>query len=490
MEAFSTWTKRFYFRHIALWRLERDADFRAMLDKFAWGGMRMAGAFVILGVALFMLLHLIAGTQLYWSFSGIDAAPRVVLWNKALFGGFGMLLLLAAKVRLRIGPGRLLMAMFLLVAALALIGEDVQGETTTFTAAWLTLVMFFAVGSVPFQPVQTATLCLVIIGSYVLFVDYPSMASTGIPLNRLVYLGLVAALCTTMSSALYESRYAQHRSKKKIGQMQDQLVQKEKLASLGHLTAGIAHEIKNPLNFVNNFAQLSQELLQELKQEFAADLEKPVGEALPAVEELLDEIDVNAEKIAHHGRRADDIVKNMLAHSHHLSGKMQPVDLNRLVDSYVSLAYHGMRAHNSEMNVEIERNFDASLEPIPVVQEEIGRVFINLLDNAFDAVYQREQAAGADYEPLVRVTTERTPSGARIVFSDNGGGIPADILEHVFEPFYTTKPAGHGTGLGLSLAYDIVTAVHGGELTLESGEAKGTIVTIELPLKRSSVPTT
>ena len=263
--------------------------------------------------------------------------------------------------------------------------------------------------------------------------------------------------------------------------MQDQLVQKEKLASLGQLTAGIAHEIKNPLNFVNNFSQMSQELLDELLEELEANPDKPTRETLADVQDVLNDLRANTEKVAEHGKRADGIVRNMLAHSRTTPGDRRPVDLNRLAEEYVGLAYHGMRAQHRGFNVDIDRDFDEELEPIPVVPEEIGRVILNLMDNAFDAVRTRELAKQDGYAPRVRVATHRTPDGATITIADNGTGIPDELRERIFEPFFTTKPSGEGTGLGLSLAYDIVTAGHGGKMEVESVNGEGTTFTIELP---------
>ena len=489
MEAFFTWMKRVYLRHIALWRLERDADFRATLDKFAWGGMRLAGVFAILGVALFILAHLIAGSRLYWSFSGIDPAPRVVLWNKALFVGLGTLLLLAAKVRLRLGPSRLLMALFLLVTALALVWEDVQEGDLMFTAAWLTLVMLFAVGTVPFQPLQSVGLCLGIMASYVFFVDYASMASAGVPLDHLAYLGLVGLLCSAMSSALYESRYAQYRSKRKIEQMQDQLVQKEKLASLGHWTAGIAHEIKNPLNFVNNFAKLSIDIADELDEELAATPEHSIAEDGSEIHGLIEILKTNARKILEHGQRADRIVHGMLLHARGAQGTREPTDLNGLLRLAAEAAEDGFRSQYPDAAFNLEIHLDPSITNVPVVAESIIQVVINLLDNAFYASVQ-SGAGGDGAPPLVELRTRSLARAIEVRVTDSGIGMDAKAMSSVFDPFFTTKPPGEGTGLGLSLSYDIVTKEHGGTLTVESEEGRGATFVVTLPIGKHTAAQT
>ena len=252
---------------------------------------------------------------------------------------------------------------------------------------------------------------------------------------------------------------------------QARLVQSEKLASLGQLTAGIAHEIKNPLNFVTNFAGLSQELVDELATE--TDPEER--------DALLDDLKTNAAKIEHHGRRADSIVRAMMAHARSGSGEHQPVALNALVEEYANLAYHGMRARHPESNPAFDLQLDDAVGTVELAAQEIGRVLINLLDNAFDAVRQRAAGAPEGYIPTVSISTHRAADGSEIRVTDNGLGMPEAVQAKVFEPFFTTKPTGQGTGLGLSLSHDIVVHGHGGTLTVDSTEGEGTTVTVRLP---------
>ncbi|MEZ4700238.1 MAG: ATP-binding protein [Rhodothermales bacterium] len=259
---------------------------------------------------------------------------------------------------------------------------------------------------------------------------------------------------------------------------QQQLVVKEKLASLGQLTAGIAHEIKNPLNFVNNFADLSSDIVDELGR--VIDRHAP---ALPAAdreqaEEMMSDLRLNVRKIAEHGRRADGIVKSMLLHARGTHGERQEVDLNGFVEENTTLAYHGFRASHPDVSVQIERQYDPDAGRAAIVPQDIGRVLINLLNNAFYAVGERGRAGG---EAVVRVQTRAEADGVSITVADNGPGIPAPLKKRVFEPFFTTKPAGEGTGLGLSLSYDIVTHGHGGRLSMESDEGEGATFTVWLP---------
>jgi signal transduction histidine kinase len=279
---------------------------------------------------------------------------------------------------------------------------------------------------------------------------------------------------------------------------QAQLIQSEKMASLGELTAGIAHEIQNPLNFVNNFSEVSAELLDEMAEELAKVVQtqhaaSPEQAASPkhreAISEaltILDDVKQNLEKITHHGKRADAIVKGMLAHSRAGKGEKEPKGLNALADEYLRLSYHGLRAKDKSFNADFKTEFDPDLPKVNVVPQDIGRVLLNLINNAFQA------SAGVE-RPLVTVSTSRvvSPSGGggsaeaiQITITDNGPGIPDSIKEKIFQPFFTTKPTGQGTGLGLSLSYDIVKA-HGGEIKVESTEGKGSVFEIILPIDKN-----
>jgi signal transduction histidine kinase/ligand-binding sensor domain-containing protein len=261
---------------------------------------------------------------------------------------------------------------------------------------------------------------------------------------------------------------------------QSRLVQAEKMASLGRLAAGIAHEIKNPLNFINNFAALSKDLVSELR-EILDNAETLSPEELDEeVNALLTDLETNSEKVMEHGKRADGIVRGMLMHSRGSETQAISVDINSFVDEYMNLAYHGMRAQHPDFNTAIEREFDPSSPSVPVAPQEVGRVIINLLNNAFYAVREKERVTPG-YSPVVRVETISTDDGVSIKVRDNGPGIPAHIREKIFEPFFTTKPTGEGTGLGLSLSYDIITQGHGGQLTVDSRQGDFTEFVIELP---------
>jgi signal transduction histidine kinase len=246
------------------------------------------------------------------------------------------------------------------------------------------------------------------------------------------------------------------------------------MASLGELTAGIAHEIQNPLNFVNNFSEVNKELLLEMKDEIDKG-------NISEVKSIADDLINNQDKINHHGKRADSIVKGMLQHSRVSTGTNEPTDINALADEYLRLNYHGLRAKDNSFNVTMETHFDETLEKVNVIPQDIGRVLLNLFTNAFYAVSEKKKQAGDGYEPTVTLSTKKLNGKVEIRVADNGNGISQKIADKIFQPFFTTKPTGQGTGLGLSLAYDIIKA-HGGELKVETKEKEGTEFIIQIPV--------
>jgi len=257
---------------------------------------------------------------------------------------------------------------------------------------------------------------------------------------------------------------------------QAQLIQSEKMASLGELTAGIAHEIQNPLNFVNNFSEVSYELIDEMKEEID-------NNDLDEVKAIAEDIKMNLQKINHHGKRADSIVKGMLQHSRSNSGEKEKVDLNKLTDEYVRLAYHGLRAKNKDFNAQIETHFDENIPQLKLVPQDIGRVILNLITNAFHAVDEKKKENQVtDYIPTVSISTLNKKDEILIKVTDNGKGIPKAVVKKIFEPFFTTKPTGQGTGLGLSMSYEIVKA-HGGDIEVDTHVGESTTFTIILPVK-------
>ncbi len=258
---------------------------------------------------------------------------------------------------------------------------------------------------------------------------------------------------------------------------QTQLIQSEKMASLGELTAGIAHEIQNPLNFVNNFSEVSNELIGEMSEELDnGDLEEAKA--------IANDLKQNLEKINHHGKRADAIVKGMLQHSRKSTATKELTDINKLADEYLRLAYHGLRAKDKSFNATLNTDFDASLEKVMVIPQDMGRVVLNLFTNAFYAVNEKNKNSGNGFQPTVTVSTKKMADQIIIAVKDNGNGVPPEVLEKIFQPFFTTKPTGQGTGLGLSLAFDIVTKGHGGELKVNTTAGEGSTFIISIPNKQ------
>ncbi|MEO6453917.1 MAG: ATP-binding protein, partial [Ginsengibacter sp.] len=254
---------------------------------------------------------------------------------------------------------------------------------------------------------------------------------------------------------------------------QAQLVQREKMATLGELTAGIAHEIQNPLNFVNNFSEVNKELLVEMKDEMNKG---NIDDANAIANDVID----NEQKINHHGKRADAIVKGMLQHSRVSTGQKESTDINALADEYLRLSYQGLRARDKNFNADYKTAFDGEIGKINIIPQDIGRVLLNLYNNAFYAVNEKQKTANKAYQPKVSVQTKKINDKIEIIVSDNGNGIPQNIVDKIFQPFFTTKPTGQGTGLGLSLSYDIIKA-HGGEIKVETKEGGGSEFIIQLP---------
>ena len=274
--------------------------------------------------------------------------------------------------------------------------------------------------------------------------------------------------------AIKEAKQKAEEALSELQSTQKQLIQSEKMASLGELTAGIAHEIQNPLNFVNNFSEVSNELIDEMMEEVAKG-------NYEEVKAIANDVKQNLEKINHHGKRADGIVKGMLQHSRSSSAVKEPTDINKLADEYLRLAYHGLRAKEKSFNATLKTDFDESIGNINIIPQDMGRVILNLITNAFYVVNEKSKQHIAGYEPAVEVITKKEGNKVLIAVKDNGNGIPQKVLDKIFQPFFTTKPTGQGTGLGLSLSYDIVKA-HGGELKVETKEGEGSDFIIQLPL--------
>lgn len=299
---------------------------------------------------------------------------------------------------------------------------------------------------------------------------------------RMFILGGIILVFVVLAIFLYRDNRIKQKAKSKVmnafqqlKQTQSQLIQSEKMASFGELTAGIAHEIQNPLNFVNNFSEVSHELLDEMSTEIQKG-------NLEEAKQIAAEIKQNLEKINSHGERANAIVKGMLQHSRISTGVKEPTDINKLANEYLRLAYHGLRAKDKSFFATLETDFDESIGKFVLIPQDMGRVILNLISNAFYACNEKNNSGISDYEPTVSVSTKKIKDKVIISVKDNGNGIPKHVLDKIFQPFFTTKPSGQGTGLGLSMSFDIITKGHGGELKVNTNEGQGTEFIIQLPI--------
>ena len=327
-------------------------------------------------------------------------------------------------------------------------------------------------GSLPQNPHSLIYLPLMVKDSVIGIVSVQSYQNNA---YTTYHLDILKTLASYTSAALYNARSyeALQQTLDELKVTQEQLIQSEKMASLGELTAGIAHEIQNPLNFVNNFSEINKELVDELTSELA------IGNTQEAID-ISRNIKENEEKIVFHGKRADAIVKNMLQHSKISSGKKEPISINALADEYLRLAYHGFRAKDKSFNAKFDTDFDDTIEKVEVVPQDIGRVLLNLINNAFYAVNEKQKQVVGSFEATVSLSTRNVDGMVELKIKDNGEGIPPRVLDKIFQPFFTTKPTGQGTGLGLSLSYDIIKA-HAGEIAVDTREGEGTEFTILLP---------
>ncbi len=382
---------------------------------------------------------------------------------------------------------------FFIIAALPYIifliisfpGED---SLLPFTQKFLSpgIVAFFTTIVSNFRTVEMAcVLWLIVFFSWTLFIRYNELRKTNaqntLDNERLAKEQEIALRELTEKQNIELEKQVKQRtadlnnSLETLKSTQSQLIQSEKMASLGELTAGIAHEIQNPLNFVNNFSEVNKELVDELQSELKA------GNTEDAIA-ISNDIKENEEKINHHGKRADAIVKNMLQHSRTSTGQKEPTDINALADEYLRLSYHGMRAKDKTFNATMKTDFAETIGKVNIIPQDIGRVLLNLYNNAFYAVNEKAQQQHNGYDPTVSVSTKKLTNSVELTVRDNGNGISQKIIDKIFQPFFTTKPTGEGTGLGLSLSYDIIK-VHGGEIKVETRETEGTTFVIQIPSK-------
>jgi len=460
---------------------ERDPGFRNEIERLSRRGMMVAGGLGFLSAGIYVGWYLLDDKPITWIY--VDPTHRSLL-EELLIVALSIGCVTLARTRTAPARGRLIIAIMLLVISAAMMIEDVGRGDPSFAAGYLSLALILAVGTMPYRPMQSMALGLAVIVLYVLCIYFlpPLMDVTvaGLSDTQLVFLFVLTFMISAISAVIYRSRYEQYHALRDLRLTQAQLIHSEKMASLGQLTAGIAHEIKNPLNFINNFAELNVRLTDDLAKMLRSQFELASAEDVDRLENIVTYLHVNNEKIEEQGKRADAIIRSMMLHARGTSGDRRAVEVNALVEEYVNLAYKGAHARPPDLTISVERDYADDAGEVAVAPQELGRVLINLLTNAFDAVLEKRSTNGR-YVPVVRVGTRRVADSVEIRIKDNGTGIPSSVLPKIFDPFFTTKPVGKGTGLGLSISYDVVVHGHGGRLHVENDEGRGATFVVTLP---------
>ena len=494
--------KSFITRHVYPASHEEITGFNAVIQSLSRKGMMTAGMLGVLGSAGYVLAKIFfVNTQVAWTYENADPESILVLWDKLLILAVSFLCIVLSYTQNGVRYGRLVLAVIVIMISISSLLDDLISGIGYMTS-FLILFMTIAVGTMPYKAWQTLFFGLALMLTIALCVEFlpPLLNVQPMRMSKTVYvfIGLMTLFFTGISAVLYETRFEQYEMRRKaerlreelevaheslkasfesLKQAQGELIHSKKMASLGRFTAGISHELKNPLNFVNNFSELNQEITQELINEISQVEHKLSAQEHVRIGELLEDLRENAAHINRHGKRADDIIRQMQEHSRKTALDLRKTDVNALLDQYVSLVQFG--SDETGVSVEVERTYSDNLSQIDISPNEMGRAFMNILNNAFHAVIKRAQLAHERYAPRVRISTREHAEAIEIRFVDNGLGIAPDIKENIFEPFFTTTRS--GVGLGLSLAYDIITRRYGGSLSFKSWEGIGSVFVIRLP---------
>ena len=489
---------------------ENEPEFRQEILKLSRQGMLVAGLLGVMGIFAYVVAKsFFVNASISWTYKGIDPATTIVLWDKLIILTLSIVSIVLSRTANGALWGRALMVAMVIVFFVSSMLDDLiigKGYTTTF----LVLFLSIAVGTMPYRAWQTFLFGLLIIFVITICVEYLPVL-VGVPYLRMaktiyVFLAIITIIYTGISGLLYSSRYEQYVARKKaedlkkqlevthkslqgsykkLSEAQDQLVHAQKVAAMGRVTAGIAHEIKNPLNFINNFSELIEELSEDLKEEFSTVRPSIGPEKADLIDEMVSDLRENAKRVHKHGQRANEILDQMLDHSRLNRGEMEPTDVSSLLEKYVNLSRLNLKAEFPNLPIEIKQDLKDDLLEIELAPKEMGQVVMNLMTNAFDAINLKAKSQNGSYQPYVEVSSYAVDNKhIEIKIEDNGAGIASDAKEKIFEPFFTTT---RRTGLGLSLAHEIITQRYNGNLRFDSKEGEGSSFIISLPFSKEKV---
>ena len=481
---------------------EGDLRFKEVISGHASRGMVVVGLLGILSVVVNLGTNVIYGKTIV--FLPDDPSDTILIWDKLVLLGLSITLIGLSGRDIALSVKRFVASAMAVIASMAILVEDYLQGTVFVSEQYIGLLIFVVVVAIPFKPWHSLVLVPFVVACYIvtsaILQDHPSIVIDGFTPGVIVFMTIIVLLGIGLSFLLYNSRFEQHRQRiksEKLSQSlkqaltqltlaQDKLVHAQRMASLGNLSAGIAHELSNPLNFVNNFAELSSQLCDDLDDVLARAGDTFEKGDREDIEDIVFGLRENLKRIDKHGNRATDIVKDMIHHTDIGSAELQEVDLSKLVDSNIAPALNRIRLRDSDFEPAIVRNYDSTLKPVNVIRTEVGRVYWNLLINSFYAMQQRLIDEDDGYEPRLTITTGQRAGYVVVQIADNGGGIDEEVVDSVFEPFVTTKPPGLGTGLGLSMAYEIIVQGHNGEVSFDNRPGDGVTFNVSLPMTGSA----
>ena len=493
------WIRWFWMHTFATNEREHDEDFRETISGHASRGMIVVGILGIMSVLVNLGANAIYGKEVVWTPG--DPRDTILIWDKLVLLGLSLSLIAISGRNIPIGWKRAVAAIMAIAASNAILLEDYLQGSVFVSEQYIGLLVFVVIVAIPFKPWHAMILVPFVVGSYIVICsilqDHPRIVVDGFAPGVIVFTIIIVFLAIGLNFLLYNARYEQHRIRKKserlseslrhsldeLNKAQDKLVHAQRMASLGNLSAGIAHELSNPLNFVNNFASLSTQLVDEVKDILDRSRSEP-GKYGAELDELMEGLRGNIERIDKHGKRATDIVKNMINHTNLATSEVQELTVSKLVDDNIGPALNSIALGSPSFRPDIVRDYDATLL-VNGVPTELGRVFWNLLRNAFYEVNEKARLSPSTFKPTVMISVRKSGDNVKVTVRDNGRGIDPDVEKNIFDPFVTTKPPGAGTGLGLSMTYEIVVQGHGGSIEVENYPGEGATFIVSLPMTGS-----